>query len=393
LNLAVRSTPAYLTYVSFDLIIFHTTFLSNRWIPSLFEELCEKARPLKRIKAIKVALPQDEFIYTDLLCDFINEFEIDHVFSVAPEFEWKKIYHTVDHRKVRFDGVLTGYLDEATINKIHQMAQKIRTRTIDIGYRAWRAAPWLGRHGRFKVAVAELFERHAPARGFVVDVSTREEDTFFGDAWYEFMLRCKYMIGVEGGASILDRDGAIKKRTEEYMALHPQASFEEVEQECFPNLDGSLSFFPLSPRHLEACATRTCQVLIAGDYNNILIAGKHYIELKRDFSNIDEVLDTLKEDRLRQEITDRAYLDVVESGKYSYRSFIEFITEKSLEGRRQAGQARGGGARTFIAYSRTQGSEAWLSFRLGFINPMRARLRIRTRARNIWHGLRRKGGV
>lgn len=330
LNVSVRKVPRWLQGIPFDLIVFHTTFLSTRWSLKAFAKLIEKARELKEIAAVKIALPQDEFIHTDILCNFINEFGIDYVFSVSPESEWPKIYKTVDFNKVKFFNVLTGYLDDATVAKINALAKSVPNRPVDIGYRAWRAAPWLGRHGYLKAQIDNVFQREAPKWGLITDISTRPEDTFLGDDWYRFLLRCKYTIGIEGGASILDRDGSIKKKTEDYLVQHPEASFEEVEAACFPNLDGSLGLFAISPRHLEACATRTCQVLVEGDYNGALVAGKHYIELKRDLSNINQVLDIIKQDELRSEITERAYRDIVESERYTYKRFVEFIIGESL---------------------------------------------------------------
>jgi hypothetical protein len=291
-----------------------------------------KARVLKNCPAVKVALPQDEFFYTKAVCNFINEFGIQHVFSVSPPSEWPKIYKTVDFKKVKFYQVLTGYLEESTLEKINGLARNSTARTIDIGYRSWRAEPWLGRHGFLKTQVAELFEKRAAMKGLRTDISTRSEDTFFGDDWYKFLLRCKYTIGVEGGASLLDWDGSVRQKTQTYMSQHPQASFNEVETACFPGLDGSLSLFAISPRHLEACATKTCQVLIEGEYNGLLTAGKHYIELKRDFSNFDHVLHLIKRDALRNEIVENAYQEVVESGRFNYRSFVRFILERSLQG-------------------------------------------------------------
>lgn len=330
LNVAVREIPSYLRKVRIDLIIFHTIFLSARWNRLLFRHVVHKVSALKDVDAVKVALPQDEFLNTDLLCDFINEFGVDYVFSVAPESEWGKIYSTVDRNKVGFVNALTGYLDTNMLAKINRLASSVRSRPIDIGYRAWRGGAWLGRHGFLKAEISDRFQEKAPAKGLVTDVSTRAEDTLLGEAWYEFLLRCKYIIGVEGGASILDRDGSIRERTEAYVQAHPEASFDEIERNCFANLEGSLKLFAISPRHLEACATRTCQVLVEGDYNGILVAGKHYIELKRDFSNLDEVLHTMKQDRLRHEIVEAAFRDCVESERYTYKSFVESTIERAF---------------------------------------------------------------
>ena len=330
LNLAVREVPGYLKKIPFDLIVFHTIFLSSRWAPELFKATVEKARILKSINAVKIALPQDEFMNTTMLCDFINEFGIQHVFSVAPESEWPKIYPTVDFEKVHFHQVLTGYLDEATVAKVTRIRGSVQSRGIDIGYRAWRAEPWLGSHGILKTRIADIFLKEARRRGLKADISTRNEDTILGDDWYRFLSNCKYTIGVEGGASLLDGDGKIRESVGRYLALHPDAGFEEVEGTCFKDRDHSLRLFAISPRHLEACATKTCQILIEGQYNGILIPGKHYIELKRDFENLDQVFSVMEADQVREEIVERAYQDIVESGRYSYRTFVREILETSL---------------------------------------------------------------
>lgn len=331
LNLAVENLPAYLLQIRFDLIIFHTVFLSTRWHEETFRKVINKVRSLKTSTAVKIALPQDEFYYTSAVCDFINEFGIEHVFSVTPPSEWKKVYKTVDFSKVKFHYVLTGYLEKHTLRRIDQMANAIHDRDLMIGYRAWRAEPWLGRHGYLKSQLAEIFQREAVARGIMANISTREEDTLHGDAWYEFLFRCKYTIGVEGGASILDWDGSIRERTDRYVAQHPNAKFEEIEAACFPGMDGSLSLFAISPRHLEACATKTCQILIEGDYNGVLIPGKHYIELRSDFSNLEEVFAQLGDETLRTRIVECAYHDVVGSDDYFYEGFVKQVLEASLE--------------------------------------------------------------
>lgn len=330
LNIAVRSVPRYLENIQIDLVIFHTLFFSARWDRSHFSEVIKSVTPLKDLGGVKVAIPQDEFLNTDLLVDFINEFNIDWVFSVAPESEWEKIYPSVDRTRVKFVKVLTGYLDEKTLGNISSLAQSVESRPIDVGYRAWRGAAWLGRHGFLKAQIADVFQERGPAAGLITDVSTRAQDTLLGDAWYEFLLRCKYIIGVEGGASILDYDGSIRETTEAYVKAHPDAGFDEIEANCFPTKDGSLRLFAISPRHLEACATRTCQVLVDGEYNGILLPGKHYIELQRDFSNLDCVLQTLKQDSARDEIVEKAYQDIVASQLYTYRSFVKTIIEHSL---------------------------------------------------------------
>jgi len=332
LNVAFYGVPWYVKKIPWDLVIFHTVFLSLRWTRQLFIRDVRRIDFLKHSDVVKVALPQDEFFNMDLVCDFINEFNINHVFSVAPESQWPIIYRTVDFHKVKFHRVLTGYLDDSVIKKVEKIARAMpKGRQIDIGYRSHRVAFWLGSHGALKWLIADVFKEKASQRGLAKDISTQDKDTFFGDNWYRFLLRCKYQIGVEGGASILDWDGTYRKRTEEYLVAHPQANFEEVERACFPGADGSLRLFAISPRHLEACLTRTCQVLIEGDYSGVLIPGRHYIEVKRDFSNLDEVLNTISKDEVREELTTKAWQDIVKSGNFTYRSFVNCVLSNSLK--------------------------------------------------------------
>jgi hypothetical protein len=378
-NLDLRRLPRYLEAVEFDAIFFHTTFLAKRWFPEVFRAYWRKVEPLKRSRAVKIALPQDEFIHTDILGEFLNEFAIDHVFSVAPESEWPKIYPSVNRERVRFDTLLTGYLSDSTLARINALAAKQGDRPLDIGYRAWRAAPWLGRHGILKAQVNDVFNEESPKRGLTVDISTDPADTFLGDDWYAFLLRCKYTIGVEGGASILDRDGALKAKTEAYTQTHPDADFEEVERHCFPGQDGSLALFAISPRHLEACATRTCQILIEGDYNGILKPERHYIALKRDFSNLDEVLERVRSDQLREIVTRQAYEDIVASGRYTYRHYVETIFGATFQETPPKQKSLPARTRDALAYAWARVEDGMIpgmyQFYRAWLRPLRQRLR------------------
>lgn len=320
----------------FDLIIFHDLLFCGRWSGrQFFEELKRKVAFLQKSNATKIAVPQDEFFHADLLCEFIDEFDVQHVFSVSPPDQWQKIYREVNFQKVKFHFVLTGYLDELTLQRIERIREEVSVRRFDIGYRAggrnWRQASWLGNHGMLKIQIGDLFSELAPNFQLTCDISTRAEDTFLGDAWYKFLLESRYNIGVEGGASILDWDGSIRRKTLAFVAKNPDSTLAEIEQNCFPGKEGTLALFALSPRHLESCATRTGQILVEGKYNGVLKAGVHYIELKKDFSNCGEVLERVKDEQFREKLVDNCYREIVASGSYSYRTFVKNIVDTALQ--------------------------------------------------------------
>jgi hypothetical protein len=326
-----RKVPRFIQQIKFDLVIFYVDLLNIQWPPYSLEKFIPQAGYFKDMDAVKVALMQDEFYHTDRLDSFVREFGIDHVLTLAPESEWQKIYPNVDRNRVKFTRVLPGYLDENRLAEIQRLDTG-EERPITIGYRAVKQQnlPWLGRHGFKKLEIADLFKRKAGECGIPVDISTEAKDVLLGNDWYRFLLHSRYTMAIEGGASILDHDGSIREKTEAYLESHPTAEFDKVEQACFPGRDGELNYMAISPKHLETCATKTCQILVEGEYNGILKPGIHYIELKRDFSNIDQVMQEIKEDHLRASITDRAYKDIVESGRYTYRHFVDSILREML---------------------------------------------------------------
>lgn len=323
--------PFFLSRQSWDLIVFHITFTCGiLWTGAPYEKYIACVEPLRNHPSRKIMLVQDEFYRTERLCKFINSFNIWGIFSVAEKTEWPKIYRNIDFTKVKFYTVLTGYFTDNITDIITSLSKENLPRTIDIGYRAWQAEYWVGRHGVLKAKIAEKFKENA--RGLNIDVSTDPRDTFYGLDWYRFQLRCKYTIGVEGGSSLLDYDGTLQSKVNEFLKANPHAHFDECEAACFPGLDGNLDLYAISPRHLEACATKTCQILIEGHYNGILHPWKHYIPLKKDFSNIEEVLQLVKEDSLRADIVERAFDDIVKSNQYTYRKFVGNLFDISLEG-------------------------------------------------------------
>lgn len=317
--------PPYLRSVHFDAIIYHTSLLSRRWDRDAFVKFHPLALSLAAMSSMRIAMPQDEFINTDILEDWLLDAKVDVVCSVLKDAEWKKVYPRLIARNVRFHQVLTGYLSDEFIALAESAVRKTPNRDIDIGYRAWRAAPSLGRHGRLKVEIAKQVKIASRKTTHAIDISTENRDSISGFYWLLFLARCRYVLGVEGGASIHDRDGSVRAATDVFVRSHPSASFDQIEAACFPSRDGELDCRALSPRHLEACATRTAQILVEGEYNGLLKANLHYFAVKSDFSNLGDVLDAIGNETRRREVADRAYSDVVKSGAGSYRMFVSVI--------------------------------------------------------------------
>lgn len=313
-NIRLRRIPKLFLSIKFDLVVFHTLFFSNKFERERQVRLFEKVYALCEAQSRKVITPQDEFVNSDIVCDFIKKTGIDAVFTVQPRNVWKAIYGSVDEQ-TKIYGVLTGYLDRKRIAECAHLLSPGRQRQITVGYRAIaKPVVWWGRHGYLKERIAKVFEQQLRLSQVDFDISTDEKDAKSSLSWYSFLGNCKYTLGVESGTSLLDFDGSIKRTTEDYLRAHPHASFEEIEAACFPHLDGHFEGYEISPRHLEACMTGTCQILTEGSYSGILKPNIHYIPVAKDFHNINEVIELIKSDHRRSEIVDNAYRDIVMSG-------------------------------------------------------------------------------
>lgn len=331
-NVEYATLPSRGALERYDLVILHYLCHANRWSgPAAFERSMEPLSSLATARVRVALLAQDEFIHTDLMEWMIDRFGVRTVFSVAPPHEWQTIYRTDKRRDLQVHQVLTGYIDDETVRRIEQLGANRPTADIDLGYRtAGRPYAWFGRHGMLKEDIAIAFSRAGAAAGLRCDISTEQRDTILGDDWYRFLMRCRWTFGVESGTSIIDRDGSIRRRTEEFTSKHPAATFPEIEAQCFPGIDGTARLFAISPRHLEACITGTAQVLTEGDYNGVLRPGDHYLPLRKDFSNLTQVVDVLADDRVRQGLIDRTWNDIVTSGTYSYRAFVNQVITASM---------------------------------------------------------------
>jgi hypothetical protein len=75
----------------------------------------------------------------------------------------------------------------------------------------------------------------------------------------------------------------------------------------------------ISSRHFDAIGTRTCQMLLDGRFNDILVAGKHYIAISRDLSNLALALELFCDPEHRRQITTAALEHVLAAHTYQHR--------------------------------------------------------------------------
>jgi hypothetical protein len=313
--------PAWLRGLRPDAIVLHTTFLALRWHGSF--ALWERSTPWIGGTGVPVvALPQDEYDRSEVLEDWLLSLGVTAVFSIFGPAERDVLYPRLADR-VRFERCLTGYVDDGLVRSTAG-SPPLAARPLDLVYRARRLPYRYGRYGQLKAAIGDAAIAAARTRDLAIDVSCRGEDTIYGPAWYDFLGSGRAVLGCESGVSALDRRGEIRRRIEVITAADPTATFEAVSAQLPAGWDDH-RFLALGPRHLEAAATRTAQILVEGEYEGVLEPWRHYLPVRADLADIGQALDRIRDTATLQEMVDRTHADVIASGRYSYRRLAEQI--------------------------------------------------------------------
>ena len=128
---------------------------------------------------------------------------------------------------------------------------------------------------------------------------------------------------MKGGASLHDPYGLTHTKVQAYLARHPEASFDEVERKCFKGKDMKHEFTAISPRLFESSMAGTCQILQRDDYLGVLEPWRDYIPLERNYSNVNEVVSTMRDLDKCQEIVTNARIALVDSQMFDYSQLVD----------------------------------------------------------------------
>src|ERR1043165_7652468 len=189
----------------------------------------------------------------------------------------------------------------------------------------------MGEGAQEKIEIAEAFLGRGRGAGLESDIEADPSKRIYGPAWYEFLANCRAVLGVEAGVSVYDIDDVVRAEWERLSAENPDITFEELSRRLLCRWESNIPYRTISPRHFEAAALRVCQILFEGKYSGVMQPMVHYIALRKDFSNYEEVIGLIRDEGLRREMTERAYRDLIASGRYSYRSFVRGFDEELLK--------------------------------------------------------------
>lgn len=304
----------------FDIIIIHYCIrLCFPWHLSPYY-----AKALEEYKGYKVLFIQDEYDFTEIARSAIQRFSIKLVFTCVPKPYISIVYPPERFPHTQFIQVLTGY---APLNykKLKSYYKPFSQREFQIGYRGRALSYRYGDLGQEKLNIAKRMFQICEKKDIKVNIKWDDSERIHGEDWYRFLASSKATLGTESGSNIFDDDGSIGGSVKKALESNPNTTYQEIFEEYLANHEGRVRMNQISPRIFESIALKVALVLFEGKYSDIVKPNVHYIPLKKDFSNVNEVLKKLEDDVYLEELTERAYQDIIGSKKYTYENFIAMV--------------------------------------------------------------------
>jgi len=281
-------------------------------------EIREKVR---KATALKILFLQDEYRDVRMFNELMSELGVNLMFTCVAEkdhevFYPRKVIPTLQATYTVLPGYVPSYLENISLD--------LNTpRPIDLSYRSRSLPYYLGDLAREKTIIAQRFQKITREHDFLSDISVREEDRIYGQAWVEFLKSSRLTLGSPSGASVIDFTSKIRRSCEHYLRIYPNASYGEVKSRFFSDVDWKIVIDTVSPRIFESAAMGCTMVMHEGHYGGILEPNVHYLCVKKDYSNIVDVIIQMRDKEYCQHLAHNAYQDLVASGEYSYRAFVK----------------------------------------------------------------------
>ena len=288
-------------------------------------------KSLRAFKGIKIQVIQDEYRWVNRMMREMVHLGIDGILSLVDKDKLDRVYHLPELKDVLKVSSLAGYVSNEWVGLD---SPPTASRSKHLIYRGNHLPYWLGHAAREKTTLTERYLENLDGRDLVIDLSSDPKDRIYGEDWLGFMQSGKAVVGLEVGRAFLISTSRPRKRSPAFCPRTPEPPMNRSMRDSFRRSRESVDYRMITPRSFESIAMKTVQVGYEGEYSGILRAREHYIPLKRDFSNANEVCGLLKDDEYLQKMADHAYREVIESGKFGEErlglgidSMIEYLVK------------------------------------------------------------------
>jgi hypothetical protein len=289
--------------------------------------VCESyLKKLKNFNGLKVISVQDVYDRTYVLRQAIRDYGFHVVLVSAPDDSFDYLFDLQAFPNVTFRSTLTGFCPEQDMTAGVEI-KPLKDRAITLAYRGRDIGPRYGTLGFLKYEIGRVGAAACIKAGIPHDIAMDEDSRIYGQDWYAFIASTRAMLGTDSGSNVVDFDGSIEthfKRLKEELGRNLPY---ETHLPFVAERETHITMSEASPRMFECAAMRTAMVSLRGHYSGVMQAEIHYIPLERDFSNLDSVLDRLNDLDALEAMTQRAYEDLIASGRFSHRQFAQDLVQ------------------------------------------------------------------
>lgn len=311
------ATPA-IRAEAFDAIIIH--FSARLPFEGVIHASIVEALAVSR--SLKIAMPQDEYDMPFVAARKMRAMGVDLVFTTVPA-EWRADFYPPDLiGPVEYFDNLTGYVPEPLLTAPRKPHAE---RPYAMVYRGNELPPWYGILGREKYEIGVRMKAALDSSGLANDIESGVAERIYGSAWADFLAGGRTMCASESGCNVLDGDGTATRAAQRAQADDPGLGWEALYERYIRVLDDRVRMNQVSPKIFEAIALETGLVLFEGEWSGILEPDRHYIPLKKNFSNLDQVIARLLELPAVEAMAKRAYAEVGLNPAYRYDALVRRV--------------------------------------------------------------------
>jgi hypothetical protein len=306
-------------FAVFDVVILHYSIRIS--VRGHLDEGIGKV--LKKFHGLKILFIQDEYDSVEVSRSYMDQFRFDLIYSCVPAPHLNEVYPRYRYPGLDCIVTLTGYVPEDNTMEIFN--KPLADREVSIAYRGRILPPIYGDLGYEKYVIGIKVRDLAQQQKIPVDIEVEDSKRIYGLDWYKFLGSARSTLGNESGANIFDFDGSIERKISNLKKDEPSVSYEKIRDSILFPYEGLIRMNQISPKIFEAIKLRTALILFEGKYSDIILPDIHFIPLKKDLSNIGDVFRKLQDDSYIEKITKQAYNDIVLSGLYSYKNFVNEV--------------------------------------------------------------------
>jgi hypothetical protein len=297
-----------------------------------FDQINESmAKVLSEFQGLKGLFIQDEYDNVSRTKYWLNKIGFDIVFSAVPQKSINEVYPSSEFSHTRFVNNLTGYAPSGLNSLLNSNAVLPPSkRDIVIGYRGRKLPIRYGKLGQEKISIGKDVKKFCKFHKINHDIEWDEDSRIYGKSWYKFLFSCKAMLGSESGSNVFDFQGDLSKIIKKFKKSHLFQTEDNIYRTIVKPLERDGLMNQVSPRIFEMAASNTIMILYEGSYSDIIKPNSHYLPLKKDLSNLPEIVEVLKNDSFIDAMALRVRSEIIDSGNFGYQSFINLV-DKELD--------------------------------------------------------------